>query len=132
MNQLKSTLRQALVCASMLALSAATAAHAASPAYLDIKLSPEARAKDIVSRLTLEEKAAQMQDNAPAIPRLDIPVATNGVQGPFGTWFSFDGAHPAREGHRAIADALITAINAKYGTTIPACTTLSGGRAPTC
>jgi beta-glucosidase len=33
---------------------------------------PEARARDLVSQMTLEEKAAQMQDNAPAIPRLGL------------------------------------------------------------
>jgi len=37
-------------------------------------LSFETRAKDIVSRLTLEEKVAQMMDIAPAIPRLGIPA----------------------------------------------------------
>lgn len=38
------------------------------------KLTFEVRAKDIVSRLTLEEKVAQMMDIAPAIPRLGIPA----------------------------------------------------------
>jgi beta-glucosidase len=38
------------------------------------KLSIEQRANDIVSRLTLEEKVAQMMNDAPAIPRLDIPA----------------------------------------------------------
>ncbi|MBV8842697.1 MAG: glycoside hydrolase family 3 C-terminal domain-containing protein [Bryobacterales bacterium] len=42
--------------------------------YLNTQLSPEARAADLVSRLTLEEKAAQMQNAAPAIPRLGIPA----------------------------------------------------------
>ena len=41
-------------------------------AYLNTKLSPEARAKDLVAHMTLDEKAAQMQDNAPAIPRLGL------------------------------------------------------------
>ena len=42
----------------------------ASPCpYLNPALAPEARAKDIVSRMTLEEKVSQMQDVAPAIPR---------------------------------------------------------------
>jgi len=35
-------------------------------------LSAEARAKDLISRLTLEEKALLMQDQSPAIPRLGI------------------------------------------------------------
>lgn len=40
--------------------------------YQDTKLSPEMRATDLLSRLTLEEKAALMQHNSPAIPRLGI------------------------------------------------------------
>lgn len=36
-------------------------------------LSMEARVNDLVSRLTLEEKVAQMLNSAPAIPRLKIP-----------------------------------------------------------
>jgi beta-glucosidase len=46
----------------------------ASCPYLNPALSPEARAKDLVSRMTLEEKVSQMQDVAPAIPRLGIPA----------------------------------------------------------
>lgn len=40
--------------------------------YQDTSLSPANRAKDIVSRLTLEEKVALMQHESPAIPRLGI------------------------------------------------------------
>jgi beta-glucosidase len=40
--------------------------------YQNPKLSSAARAKDLVSRLTLEEKALLMQDQSPAIPRLGI------------------------------------------------------------
>ena len=66
--------------ALILALTALPA-HAATPpacadkpcAFLDKSLTPEARARDLVSRMTLEEKAAQMQDNATAIPRLGLP-----------------------------------------------------------
>ena len=32
------------------------------------------RAKELVSRMTLEEKASQLRYDAPAIPRLDIPA----------------------------------------------------------
>jgi beta-glucosidase len=35
---------------------------------------PEQRAADLVSRMTLEEKVLQMQNSAPAIPRLNIPA----------------------------------------------------------
>ena len=40
--------------------------------YLDASLPFEARAADLVSRLTLEEKALQLSHDAPAIPRLKI------------------------------------------------------------
>ncbi len=46
----------------------------ASYPFLDPALSAEERALDIVSRLTLVEKVAQMQNNAPAIERLGIPA----------------------------------------------------------
>lgn len=53
----------------------ATAAVAAStPAYLNPNLSPEVRARDLVSRMTLEEKAHQLGNTAPAIPRLKVPA----------------------------------------------------------
>ena len=42
--------------------------------FQDTSLPFEARAADLVGRLTLDEKVAQMQDRAPAIPRLDIPA----------------------------------------------------------
>ena len=40
--------------------------------YQNPSLSPEERAADLLSRLTLEEKAALMQNTSPAIPRLGI------------------------------------------------------------
>ena len=43
-----------------------------TPAYRDTSLSAEARAADLVSRMTLEEKAAQLINDAPAIPRLGV------------------------------------------------------------
>lgn len=45
---------------------------APSPVYLDTALSFEQRARDLVSRMTLEEKAAQLINDAPAIPRLGV------------------------------------------------------------
>ena len=42
------------------------------PAYLDESLSFEERAADLVSRMTLEEKAAQLKNEAAAIPRLGV------------------------------------------------------------
>jgi len=52
--------------------SASTAS--ARPPYWDPSLSLEQRVNDLVSRMTLEEKVSQMQDVAPAIPRLGIPA----------------------------------------------------------
>src|SRR4029079_3936931 len=40
--------------------------------YQNPNLSPEERAKDLISRLSLEEKVKLMQDQSPAIPRLGI------------------------------------------------------------
>ena len=51
----------------------ATLAPAQQPAYLDTKLSAGERAHDLVGRMTLDEKAAQLEDWATAIPRLGVP-----------------------------------------------------------
>ncbi|MEO6104797.1 MAG: glycoside hydrolase family 3 C-terminal domain-containing protein [Pseudoxanthomonas sp.] len=52
--------------------AAAAAPAETPPSYLDTSLGFEQRAADLVSRMTLEEKAAQMQHDAPAIPRLGL------------------------------------------------------------
>ncbi|MGO9340600.1 MAG: glycoside hydrolase family 3 C-terminal domain-containing protein [Terracidiphilus sp.] len=52
----------------------ACAQNAAKPAYLDPGLPAEQRAADLVHRMTLEEKASQLVNQARAIPRLDIPA----------------------------------------------------------
>ncbi|MEI8204373.1 MAG: glycoside hydrolase family 3 C-terminal domain-containing protein [Bacteroidota bacterium] len=44
-----------------------------TPAYKNSKLPFETRVNDLISRMTLDEKIAQMQNEAVAIPRLDIP-----------------------------------------------------------
>lgn len=60
--------------------SSAFAALLASPAlsqtlpYQDPKLPAAQRAADLVSRMTLEEKAGQLRHAAPAIPRLSVPA----------------------------------------------------------
>ncbi|HEV8150927.1 MAG TPA: glycoside hydrolase family 3 C-terminal domain-containing protein [Gemmatimonadales bacterium] len=46
---------------------------AQTPPYLDQQLPFEQRVSDLVARMTLEEKVSQLQDVAPAIPRLQIP-----------------------------------------------------------
>ena len=80
------------------------AQEAPKPAYLDPSLPPELRAADLVQRMTLEEKATQLVNQARAIPRLNIPaydwwseslhgVATNGTTEfpePIGLGATFD------------------------------------------
>ena len=44
------------------------------PAYLDTSLPAEQRAADLVGRMTLEEKASQLVNQARAIPRLSVPA----------------------------------------------------------
>jgi beta-glucosidase len=58
-----------LACASLIQVAPAQQ----QLAYLDTKLSPQERAHDLVGRMTLDEKAAQLEDWATAIPRLGIP-----------------------------------------------------------
>jgi len=51
--------------------------RAGSPAaapYLDPALGAEARARDLVSRMTADEKVSQLMDQAPAIERLGVPA----------------------------------------------------------
>ena len=81
------------VAGALLGLSAGSALWAqenAKPAYLDPNLPAEQRAADLVKRMTLEEKASQLVNQARAIPRLGVPaydwwsealhgVATNGT-----------------------------------------------------
>jgi beta-glucosidase len=42
--------------------------------YLNPQLSPQERATDLVHRMTLEEKASEMQNNSAAVPRLKVPA----------------------------------------------------------
>ena len=45
-----------------------------TPGYLDLNRPPIARARDLVGRMTLDQKVRQMQNNAPAIPDLQVPA----------------------------------------------------------
>ncbi len=58
---------------TLLAAVAAMSLSAQPYPYQDASLSHLERAKDLVSRMTLEEKIAQMQNGAPAIERLGVP-----------------------------------------------------------
>ena len=103
--------------------AAAFGQQPANAPYLDPSLSPERRAADLVSRMTLEEKILQMQNVAPAIPRLGVPIynwwneALHGVATgratvfpePIGLGASFDSDLVHR-----VADAISTEARAKY------------------
>src|SRR5499427_9502349 len=54
--------------------AAATAQESGNLPYLDPSLGPEQRAADLVHRMTLEEKASQLVNQARAIPRLKVPA----------------------------------------------------------
>ena len=56
------------------ALQSAVAQDSANPPYMNPQLSPEQRATDLVHRMTLAEKASEMQNNSAAVPRLNIPA----------------------------------------------------------
>ena len=66
------TLITALVAFASASAGPAQTAPASQPPYRDTSLTPEARAADLVSRMTLEEKAPQLLNDAPAIPRLGV------------------------------------------------------------
>src|ERR1700716_2781248 len=98
------------------------------PAYKDPKLPVEDRVKDLVSRMTLEEKAAQLGHTAPAIPRLGVPeynwwneglhgVARAGTATVFPQAIGLAATFDAPLLHQA-ADAISTEFRAKYYTTV--------------
>ncbi len=55
-------------------LCAAGAQDVSNLPYMNPALSPEQRAADLVQRMTLEEKASQLVNQARAIPRLRVPA----------------------------------------------------------
>src|SRR5579862_4065981 len=71
-------MRRAIAQSAIFALLFLVPALAQTPApaakYLDPSLPIDQRVNDLVTRLTLDEKASQMQDVAVAIPRLGIPA----------------------------------------------------------
>ncbi len=58
---------------SLILAMGALSANAELLPYQDATLSPEERAADLVSHMTLQEKASQMVNMADAIPRLGVP-----------------------------------------------------------
>jgi hypothetical protein len=57
--------------------------------------------------------ALKVSGDVPIFPNLAAPTA------PFGQFFSLDGVHPAAAAHIVIANDIIDAVNAKYGTSVP-------------
>jgi beta-glucosidase len=64
-------LQFASLCLTLASLPSALQAQ--QPDYMNTQLTAQARAHDLVSKMTLDEKASQLEDWAPAIPRLGIP-----------------------------------------------------------
>jgi beta-glucosidase len=60
--------------ACMFIACSAVAQETSKPPYLNPKLTAEERAADLVHRMTLEEKASQLVNQARAIPRLGVPA----------------------------------------------------------
>jgi beta-glucosidase len=69
-----SELRSMMVVLTLCAAAYLAAAQDAKPAYLDPTLPADARAAELVHRLTLPEKASQLVNQSRAIPRLNIPA----------------------------------------------------------
>src|SRR5579864_6639703 len=56
------------------AQQAVTSQSTANSPYMNPALPPEQRAADLVHRMTLQEKASQLVNQARAIPRLQVPA----------------------------------------------------------
>ncbi len=74
MNYAGKRLVAALVGSMFLMACAVAAQEVAKLPYMDTNLSAEQRAADLVHRMTLEEKASQLVNQARAIPRLGVPA----------------------------------------------------------
>jgi beta-glucosidase len=57
----------------ILAVGCSYAQDTAQPAYLNLSLSPQLRAADLVRRMTVEEKVTQLVNQSRAVPRLNVP-----------------------------------------------------------
>jgi beta-glucosidase len=66
-------LNKTAMLAALLLSSAVLTAEERRPSYLDPAQPIETRVRDLVSRMTLEEKAAMMSNSTPGVPRLGIP-----------------------------------------------------------
>jgi beta-glucosidase len=133
--------KTALFAFILAALSTTAFGQPRSAPYLDPSVSPEKRAADLVSRMTLEEKVLQMQNSAPAIPRLGVTAynwwneALHGVAQrratvfpePIGLGATFD-----PELVHGVADVISTEARAKFHEAMrqPPVTEVAPGAAP--
>ena len=74
MNYLGKLILAVFTVSIVLTSCAAIAQDTSNFPYMNPKLSPEERAADLVHRMTLEEKASQLVNQARAIPRLGVPA----------------------------------------------------------
>ena len=96
--------------------------------FRDSALPVEQRVNDLVGRMTLDEKVAQMQNNAPAIPRLGVPAYNWWTEGLHGVARSgYATVFPQAIGLaatwdptmvRKVADTISTEARAKYNQAI--------------
>src|ERR1700749_3875638 len=104
------------------------AAPPADAQYKNPKLPTEQRVKDLVSRMTLEEKAAQVGHTAPAIPRLGVPeynwwneglhgVARAGIATVFPQAIGLAATFDEPLMHE-VGDVISTEFRAKYAATV--------------
>src|ERR1700710_1314537 len=70
----------------LLFLSSASAQDASRPAYLDPSKPTEQRVADLIGRMTIEEKAQQLNHLNVGIPRLNIPMWGGWNQTLHGVW----------------------------------------------
>jgi beta-glucosidase len=126
MNKKTISLLLALLSAASLPVSLAQSPSGAAR-YKDVKLTFEERAKDLVSKMTVEEKVSQLGHTADAIPRLGVPeynwwneglhgVARAGVATVFPQAIALAATFDAPLIHQD-ADVISTEFRAKYNMT---------------
>lgn len=71
---MKKILLAATITSAFTAFTASASDEEAPAVYEDTSVGMKARVKDLVSRMTLEEKIGQMYNDAPAIERLNVPA----------------------------------------------------------
>jgi beta-glucosidase len=100
MKKYSSCLIVALACCR-----AAWGQDAKPPAYLNTSLPAEQRAADLVHRMTLEEKATQLVNQARAIPRLNVPAYDWWSESLHGVWAKGTTSFPEPIGLAATFDS---------------------------